>query len=232
MNMRNCGGTEALTPTLYHGNLPVDVAAVVAEVVRRGVERVVVAGYSVGGNLVLNTLAHWGLAAPREVVGAVAVCPTIDVARCVERLLRPENRLYHRLFLGIMRRFYARKAALFPRRFDRALLCEMRTMRDFDRVATGPDAGFSDVEALYAWVASAARLDCIAVPALVVQALDDPIVGLTEATRAALLGHDAIALVETAFGGHCGFTELPSRRRPDGRWAAAKIVEAAALWTG
>jgi predicted alpha/beta-fold hydrolase len=228
MNMRNCGGTEALTPSLYHGNLPVDLDAVVAEVVRRGVRRVVLAGYSVGGNLVLNTLAHWGAAAPPEVMGAVVVCPTIDVPRCVARLT--ESPFYHRYFLGLMRDFYARKAALFPDRFDRARLSGMRTMRDFDRMATGPDAGFTDVDALYAWVASGSRLARVAVPALVVQSLDDPIIDLTAATREALHDHPAIALVETRFGGHCGFSELPSRRRPDGRWAAAKVAEVAALW--
>src|SRR3569832_1994534 len=120
------------------------------------------AGYSVGGNLVLNTLAHWETAAPPEVTGAVVVCPTIDVARCVERLEEPANLIYHRYFIGLMRRFYARKAALFPDRFDRALLREMKTMRDFVRLATGPDAGFSDGDALFAWVASAARLRRIA----------------------------------------------------------------------
>jgi predicted alpha/beta-fold hydrolase len=230
MNMRNCGGGEALTPSLYHGNLPVDLAAVVAEVVRRGVRRVVLAGHSVGGNLVLNTLAHWGRAAPPEVVGAVAVCPTLDVARCVARLSGPGNSLYHRHFLGLMRAFYARKAALFPDRFDRARLAGMKTMGDFDRLATGPDAGFADVDALYAWVGAASRLERIAVPALVVQSFDDPIVDLSRETRAALLDHPALSLVETAFGGHCGFVELPSRRRPDGRWAAAKVAEVAELW--
>jgi predicted alpha/beta-fold hydrolase len=148
----------------------------------------------------------------------------------VERLEEPANLLYHRYFLGLMRRFYARKAALFPDRFDRALLREMKTMRDFDRLATGPDAGFSDVDALYAWVASAARLQRITVPALVVQSADDPIVQLGAASREAILDHPALALVEPPLGGHCGFTELPSRRLPDGRWAAANIAAVARLW--
>jgi predicted alpha/beta-fold hydrolase len=227
MNMRNCGGTEALTPSLYHSNLPADLAAVVAEVVRRGVRRVVLAGYSAGGNLVLNTLAHWGAAAPPEVKGALALCPTIDVARCVDGL---EKSLYHRYFLRLMRDFYARKAALFPGRFDRARLEAMKTMRDYDRLATGPDAGFADVDALYAWVSSSSRIERVTVPAIVVQSLDDPIVGLSEATREALLRHPSLALSEPRFGGHCGFTDWPWRRRPDGRWAAAKIAEVAARW--
>ena len=88
----------------------------------------------------------------------------------------------------------------------------------------------ADVDALYAWVSSASRPGRVTVPTLVVQSLDDPIVGLSEATRATLLRHPSIALIETPFGGHCGFTDWPWRRWPDGRWAAAKIAEVAARW--
>ena len=50
LNQRNCGGTEHLTPTLYHGGLSRDVRAVADELVEKdGIETLWVAGYSMGG---------------------------------------------------------------------------------------------------------------------------------------------------------------------------------------
>ena len=65
MNMRNCGGTEALTPTLYHSGLSGDVGAVVRHYAERfGLERVALVGYSMGGNLVLKLAGEWGSRPP------------------------------------------------------------------------------------------------------------------------------------------------------------------------
>ena len=61
MNMRNCGDTDELTPTLYHSGLSSDVGAVVRHYAGRfGLERVALVGYSMGGNLVLKLAGEWG----------------------------------------------------------------------------------------------------------------------------------------------------------------------------
>jgi predicted alpha/beta-fold hydrolase len=229
MNMRNCGGTERLTPTLYHTNMPQDLAAVVRHLIERGrVRRVVIAGYSAGGNLVLNTLAHWGAEAPPEVAGAVVVCPSIDIAHCVSLVDRAGNELYRRYFVTDLMRFYRRKASLFRHPYDLARLRGVRTLRDFDAAVTAHHEGFDDVDAFYRWVSSAPRLPRVTVPTLVIQALDDPVVQMLPSTREQVLAHPAFRLVESPSGGHCGFLELPSRLRRDGRWAAYQIARFAA----
>jgi predicted alpha/beta-fold hydrolase len=229
MNMRNCGGTEHLTPTLYHTNMPQDLAAVVRSLVERGrVRRVVLAGYSAGGNLVINTLAHWGAEAPPEVVGAVVVCPSIDIAHCVSLVDRAGNELYRRYFVTELIRFYRRKAGLFRHPYDLARVRGVRTLREFDAAITAPHEGFDDVDAFYQWVSSVPRLARVTVPTLMIQALDDPVVQMLPSTRAQVLAHPALRLVESPSGGHCGFLELPSRLRPDGRWAAYQIARFAA----
>jgi hypothetical protein len=57
-------------------------------------------------------------------------------------------------------------------------------------------------------------------------------VGLLPEPRRAIGENPALALYESDRGGHCGFTEAPSRRRRDGRWAAYHIVRSAALLGG
>ena len=229
MNMRNCGGTHHLTPTLYHANLSQDLRAIVEDLIaKRGARRVVIAGYSVGGNLTLNTLALWAAKPPPELAGAVVMCPAIDIPRCVE--LVDGNALYRRHYVNELMGLYAKKATLFPDRFQVARLSGVRTMRDFDRLATGPEAGFPDVDQFYAWVSSASRLGRIVVPTVVLHAADDPVVELLPATRNAIATNPMMAFVESESGGHCGFLESPSKRRFDGRWAADQIVRCAVAW--
>ncbi len=61
MNMRNCGDTDALTPTLYHSGLSGDVGAVISHFAEKfGLERVALVGYSMGGNLVMKLAGEWG----------------------------------------------------------------------------------------------------------------------------------------------------------------------------
>ena len=67
MNMRNCGGTEALSPTLYHSGLSNDVLAVMNFFVEQyGLQSISLIGYSMGGNLVLKLAGELGTAAPPD----------------------------------------------------------------------------------------------------------------------------------------------------------------------
>ena len=113
MNMRTCGGTETLTPTLYHSGLSGDLGAVVSHYVQRfGLERVALVGYSMGGNVVLKLAGEWGNQPP--LCAVAAVCPAIDLAPGADALHEPLNRAYEWRFLrGLMAR-YTRKAKLFP----------------------------------------------------------------------------------------------------------------------
>src|SRR5205814_10425408 len=74
MNVRNCGGTEELAPTLYHSGLSDDIRGVVESLVERDRLRYfALAGYSMGGNQVLKCVGEWGTGAPKELVAACGV---------------------------------------------------------------------------------------------------------------------------------------------------------------
>src|SRR5215471_21801832 len=67
MNMRNCGGTDHLTPTLYHTGLSSDIGAVFQTLVEQDkLQRIGLVGYSMGGNLVLKLAGDWSNSAPKE----------------------------------------------------------------------------------------------------------------------------------------------------------------------
>ena len=221
MNMRNCGATDHLTPTLYHSGRSADVGAVVDHFTRRhSLQRVALVGYSMGGNLILKLAGEWGARPP--LVATAAVCPAMDLALSADALHAPTNRLYERHFLrNLMRRFH-RKARLFPGIYSAAGLGPVRSIREFDQKIVAPYCGFRDADDYYYRVAAARVVDRIAVPTLILFAADDPFIRLASETRAAILSNPSIRLVETAHGGHCAF--LSSSAGDEIHWAESTVV--------
>jgi hypothetical protein len=222
MNMRNCGGTETLTPTLYHSGLSGDVGAVVRHYAERfGLKRVALVGYSMGGNLVLKLAGEWGNQPP--LCAVAAVCPAIDLAPGADALHEPLNRPYERRFLlGLMAR-YARKAKLFPGIYVPAgEIGPVRSIRQFDDKIVARYWGFRDAGDYYYRAASARVVDRIAVPTLILCAQDDPFIRLFPETRAKLLANPHVTFVETRHGGHCAYLS----RDPGNEihWAEAAVI--------
>jgi len=221
MNMRNCGGTDELTPTLYHSGRSADVGVVVSHFTERfGLRRVALVGYSMGGNLVLQFAGEWGARAP--LVAVATVCPAIDLALSADALHEPANRIYEQHFLrGLMRRF-RRKARLFPGVYRDSGIGPVRSIREFDQKIVAPHCGFRNADDYYYRAASARVIDRIAVPTLILLAQDDPFIRLSSETRAVILGNPHIDFMETAHGGHCAFL---GRRSVDGiHWAETTVV--------
>lgn len=226
MNMRNCGGTERLTPTLYHSGMSADVGAVMDHFIRlHTLESFALIGYSMGGNLVLKLAGDLGANAPPELKAVVGVSPAIDLAVSADALHEPANRIYERRFVAALLKRFRRKAFLFPRAFDPNRSNLVHSLRQFDDKITALYSGFRNADDYY-YRASAARvLDRIAIPTLLLHASDDPFVRLTPETRAIIASNRNITLLETAHGGHCAFLATPERASGnDGYWAEHTAV--------
>jgi predicted alpha/beta-fold hydrolase len=229
MNMRNCGGSELLTPTLYHSGLSGDLGAVVLHFAERyGLKRVALVGYSMGGNLVLKLAGEWG---KREPLCAVAaVCPAIDLAAGSDALHLPINRGYEWHFLrGLMRRFH-RKAVLFPHIYETRGIGPVRSLRQFDDKIVARYWGFRDASDYYDRAAGAHVVDRIAVPTLLLCAQDDPFVRIVPETRAKLLANPQITFMETRHGGHCAYLSRDSGNEI--HWAEAALLRYLLTVTG
>jgi hypothetical protein len=221
MNMRNCGGSDALTPTLYHSGRSADVGAVVRHFTERfGLERVALVGYSMGGNLVLKLAGEWGNRAP--LVAVATVCPAIDLAAGADALHEPRNRVYEWHFLRALVQRFRRKAEMFPDVYHNSNVGRVRSIREFDQKIIAPYCGFQDADDYYFRAASARVIDRVAVPALVLLAQDDPFIRFFPDTRARILANSFIDFVEPHHGGHCAFL---SRRSAEGvHWAEGTVV--------
>ena len=224
-NQRNCGGTDALAPVLYHSGLSNDVAAVAREVIARdGVSRLALVGFSMGGNIVMKLAGEWGAQAPPQFRAAAVCCPAIDLAASANALHEPSNRIYETYFLSALRRRMLQKARLFPGHFDVSRLRSIRSLREFDDKVTAYYCGFTGVDDYYDRASAAHAIERIAVPALVLYAANDPFVRITAETRRKISSNRNITFVETDDGGHCAFVGAPVRspagvgNRSDGRY--------------
>ena len=223
-NQRNCGGTDALAPVLYHSGLSDDVAAVAREFIRRDrISQLALVGFSMGGNLVLKLAGEWGSNGPSQFRAVVACCPSMDLAASADSLHEPANRLYEMYFLFNLRRRMIRKASLFPAHFDVDRMRGMRSLRDFDHQVTAYYCGFKSADDYYARASASNVIDKISVPALIVHAANDPFIRILPETRRKIAANANIQFVETEDGGHCAFV---GRRngQDNGFWAETQLV--------
>jgi predicted alpha/beta-fold hydrolase len=224
MNQRNCGGTEALTPTLYNSGMSGDYRAIFEELSSGdGFEQIFFVGYSMGGNLVTKMAGEFGPAVPKALRGVGVVCPAIDLGASADALESLENCVYQRRFVnGLMSR-YARKQKLFPDRYRSDGLGPVRTVRQFDDVITAPQFGYRDAQDYYDDVGAKRVAAQIRVPLLMITAQDDPFVPYASFLAAKIIENPAILFVAPTHGGHCGFI---SRHSGTERfWAEQRIVD-------
>jgi predicted alpha/beta-fold hydrolase len=237
MNMRNCGGTESWTPTLYHSGLSNDIRVVLQFFVNQhSLRRVAMAGYSMGGNLVLKLAGEVADQPPTWLLAAVGVSPAADLAISADALHGPANRMYEWHFLlNLMKRF-RRKAELFPAIYSTKGVGPIRSVREFDDRITAQYSGFAGADDYYYRASSARVVPRIAMSTLVLHALDDPFIRMTPDTRAAMVTNPAITLIETKHGGHCAFLasrasgtgkrrgRSPASLEPSRHWAEETLV--------
>jgi predicted alpha/beta-fold hydrolase len=224
INQRNCGGTERLTATLYNSGLSADFRAVLLELIERDrLKRIFFAGYSMGGNLILKMAGELGAAAPRELRGICAVCPTLDLAACVDAIERPENWLYQFRFVRDLKSRMRRKAKLFPGQFELNGLSGVRTLREFDEAITAPCSGYRSAADYYEQASAMRVLQRIAVPTLILTSKDDPVVPFESFGASEIASNPQIRVAATEFGGHCAF--ISRTNGPERYWAEARVLE-------
>jgi len=205
MNFRGCSGEANRLARSYHSGATEDLRAVLDAVREAGYQDIVLVGLSLGGNLILKYLGEDPVAVLPEVRAAVTVSVPVDLADCSHALVQPGNRLYHVRFLKKLRRKIRTKAALMPEHLDASPLKAVRNIIDFDDRFTAPLHGFRDATEYYCRNSCRNWLDQIQVPALLLTATNDPILGPRCYPREAATASRYFHLEETAWGGHVGF---------------------------
>ncbi|MEJ5366051.1 MAG: alpha/beta fold hydrolase [Desulfosoma sp.] len=209
VNYRGCSGIPNRKPSFYHSGMTEDLETVVRHVAESaGYPTLALVGFSLGGNLILKYLGERGRDVREQIRAAIAFSVPCDLAGSARAISRPQNRLYLRRFLRRLRKKIEAKQALFPELLSTAGYESIRTFEDFDNRYTAPLHGFRDAQDYYAKASAKPVLEHIAVPTLLVNALDDPFLSpecfpYREAYRSPRL------VLETPIhGSHVGFYDL------------------------
>jgi predicted alpha/beta-fold hydrolase len=211
LNMRGCGGSEHLTDTLYHSGLTADLRAILGRFAAEGRGPRFLVGYSLGGNVSLKLAGELGPEAAALLSAVVAVSTPVDLAACVRRLGAKENWLYERRFVRSLQARYRRRHQAFPRRFPLDGLDATRTVFEFDDRFTSKAFGFGDAPNYYKTQSALGFIPRIAIPTLLVQAEDDPMIPFSIFRSPAVQTNPFVRLTATRHGGHLGFI---ARQRP------------------
>ena len=228
-HFRGCSGELNHAPRAYHSGDYEEIAWILARLRARHSGPVIAAGVSLGGNALLRWAAEAGSDASSHVNAVAAICSPLDLAAGGHAIGRGFNRqIYTRMFLRTMVPKALRKWEQHPGLFDRDALLAARDLYAFDNVFTAPVHGFRNTEDYWHRASSKPLLSHIRVPALVVNALNDPFVPASSLPRAGEVG-PCVTLWQPSHGGHVGFAQGPwpghVRAMPDAvsAWLTAQL---------
>jgi predicted alpha/beta-fold hydrolase len=227
MNLRNCGGTEHLTPTLYHGGLSEDLRAVVKELIEHdGLSRLCLIGFSLGGNMVLKLAGEYGEHPPKEIIAVCAISPSVDLAASGNSIGQASNWIYHRDFVRRLKNRIRLKGRLYPEFYDTSELHLIRTLREFDERFTSVAHGFANAADYYDQASALRVMDQIRLPTLIIHAQDDPFIPFAPLRDPSVGANPYILLLGPERGGHVAFVAAKrSPADPDRFWAENRVLE-------
>lgn len=221
---RSCSGEMNRLSRSYHSGETTDLDWVVRRLrAERPLAPVVLAGVSLGGNVLLKWLGEQGDAVTSFVSAATAISVPFDLARS-SRHIDETATFYSRRFLRTLRSKALEKVSRFPGIADVDAIARASTLWSFDDAFTSVVHGFADAADYYRRSSSIHYLAGIRVPTLLLSAADDPFhpPEVLDDVREIARRNPALHPEFVRVGGHVGFVEgaLPwrtgsySERRP------------------
>jgi hypothetical protein len=221
MNLRGAGASEALCARLYNAGLDEDVLAVLQAAGRHS-PRVALAGFSLGANLALLAAGRRAAALPVGLRAVVGISPPLDLAACAQAIDAPVNRFYQYNFMLELRAAYRRRQRLRPDLFEAGRERGVHSVQAYDDRITAPHGGYRNAGHYYASSSAGPWLHGVRVPALVLAALDDPLVPGDSVRRFREQAATQVEFELLPTGGHMGF--FARSQAPGHFWAADRLL--------
>jgi predicted alpha/beta-fold hydrolase len=205
-HFRGCSGTINTAPRAYHSGDTQEIDWILTQIKVRHKGPVVAVGISLGGNALMKWAGEMGLSARHKLQALASISAPLDLWQSGNHLGRPLNRyVYTAMFLRTMKRKAQQKHAQYPKLFDLEATLNAQTLYAFDDAFTAPLHGFHNTEHYWKSASAIGGLKNIKVPALVINALNDPFIPRGSLPhRGQVSSH--VELFQPSTGGHVGFT--------------------------
>lgn len=209
-NNRSCSGEMNRLPRFYHHGATDDIAAVIDQGLSKGYKEVVLIGSSMGAGMQQKYLGEREV--DKRIIGAISFSVPCNVLDSAIEVGKKGNRFYERKFISRLKEKVFEKAELMDLPVD---LDEIRQVQNFSELDTAftlkihPE--YEDVDDFYQKIASDQYLPNIRIPLLIVNALNDPMLGTKCYPIEIAESMDNIYLEMPRYGGHIGFTIDPQR---------------------
>ena len=208
-HFRGCSGELNLAPRAYHSGDFEEIDWILRRFKKQHSGPVMVVGISLGGNALMRWAGEMGAAASTVVAGVASVCSPLDLTASGWAIGRGFNRVvYTRMFLSSMVPRALQKLEQHPGLFSRDALLAARDLHAFDNVFTAPLHGFKNADDYWLRASAKPHMGGIAVPALALNALNDPFIPAWSLPQSAGVS-PSVTLWQPSHGGHVGFPSAP-----------------------
>lgn len=210
-HFRGCSGELNHGPRAYHSGDHEEINWVMDKLrhkhVEQGGQTLVAAGVSLGGNALMRWAAEHGKQALRSADAIASICAPLDLSQSGKAIGQGLNRqIYTRMFLRSMKPKAMAKLAQHPGLFDAQKLMATRDLYEFDNVFTAPVHGFKNTDDYWSKASAKPLMKDIHVPALVLNARNDPFVPAESLPQAQDVAK-SVTLWQPQHGGHVGFSQ-------------------------
>jgi predicted alpha/beta-fold hydrolase len=205
-NCRSCSGEMNKAFRLYnHGEIG-DISELINHALRtKNYEKIVLVGYSMGGNISLKYVGAKGKGLPDVVRGAAAFSAPTNLKTSAELLDLPKNRFYRDRFMKKLTKKISAKSELYPGKLDMSRLKNVKVWKDFDDFFSAPVNGYRDADDFYEQASAVNFIKEVRIPVLICNAQNDPILNADCAPKALAEKHPFIFVETPKTGGHVGF---------------------------
>jgi len=204
-HFRGCSGEINWAPRAYHSGDFEEIGWILNRLRQCHRGAMFAVGISLGGNALMRWAGEMGQAANQFVDAIASVCSPIDLTASGHAIDAGINKLmYARMFLGTMKPRAMQKLQQFPRLFDPQKLMAADSLYQFDQVFTAPLHGFKNTDDYWARASAKPGLSRVKVPALVLNAKNDPFIPARSLPLPEQVSPD-VRLWQPQQGGHVGF---------------------------
>ncbi|MFZ4544846.1 MAG: YheT family hydrolase [Saprospiraceae bacterium] len=213
INFRGSGKESNRSFKTYHSGETDDLRMVINTIAARSLyHSISLAGYSLGGNVILKYLGEEGSLLPGVVKNAAVMSVPVDLVGSDLEMKKWKNKHYILNFNFGVRRLLAPKIEQFPDLLHMKHIKKAKNLSDFANVYVAPAFGFKDADDYHTKASSLPYLQHIKVPTLLIQAQDDTILSESCYPYEIAKANPNLFLEITTNGGHVGFVRFAKDR--------------------